>query len=102
MPLRPSDVTVAELMKQAGYATGIIGKWGLGEPDTTGVPNRKGFDYWFGYLNQQHAHNYYPDYLWQNEEKVPLANKVEPVGAARRRRPRRVCSIRTTCSPPRI
>ncbi|NLH42483.1 MAG: arylsulfatase [Planctomycetes bacterium] len=82
IPLRPSDVTVAELMKQAGYATGIIGKWGLGEPDTTGVPNRKGFDYWFGYLNQQHAHNYYPDYLWRNEEKVPLANKVEPVGAA--------------------
>jgi arylsulfatase A-like enzyme len=82
IPLRPEDVTVAELMKQAGYTTGIIGKWGLGEPDTTGVPNRKGFDYWFGYLNQQHAHNYYPDYLWRNEEKVPLANQVEPVGAA--------------------
>lgn len=82
IPLRPEDVTVAELMKQAGYATGIIGKWGLGEPDTTGIPNRKGFDYWFGYLNQQHAHNYYPDYLWRNEEKVPLANEVEPVGAA--------------------
>lgn len=82
IPLRPEDVTVAELMKQAGYTTGIIGKWGLGEPDTTGVPNRKGFDYWFGYLNQQHAHNYYPEYLWRNEEKVPLANQVEPVGAA--------------------
>jgi len=82
IPLRPEDLTVAELMKQAGYATGIVGKWGLGEPDTTGVPNRKGFDYWFGYLNQQHAHNYYPDYLWRNEEKVPLANQVEPVGAA--------------------
>lgn len=82
IPLRPEDVTVAELMKQAGYATGIIGKWGLGEPDTTGIPNRKGFDSWFGYLNQQHAHNYYPDHLWRNEEKVPLANEVEPVGAA--------------------
>lgn len=82
IPLRPQDVTVAELMKQAGYATGLIGKWGLGEPDTTGIPNRKGFDSWFGYLNQQHAHNYYPDYLWRNEEKVPLANEVEPVGAA--------------------
>jgi len=82
IPLRPSDVTVAELMKQAGYATGIIGKWGLGEPDTTGIPTRKGFDYWFGYLNQQHAHNYYPDYLWRNEDKVVLANKVEAVGAA--------------------
>lgn len=82
IPLRPEDVTVAELMKQAGYTTGIIGKWGLGEPETTGIPNRQGFDYWFGYLNQQHAHNYYPDYLWRNEEKVPLANKVTPVGVA--------------------
>jgi len=82
IPLRPEDVTVAELMRQAGYATGIVGKWGLGEPDSTGIPNRQGFDYWFGYLNQQHAHNYYPDYLWRNEEKVPLANKVNPVGVA--------------------
>jgi len=79
IPLRPSDVTVAELLQQAGYATGIVGKWGLGEPDTTGIPNRKGFDHWFGYLNQRHAHNYYPDYLWRDEEKVPLANEVEPV-----------------------
>ena len=47
----------------------MTGKWGLGEPDTTGVPNRKGFDEWFGYLNQRHAHTYYPDYLWRNEER---------------------------------
>jgi len=79
VPLRDSDVTVAELLKQAGYTTGIIGKWGLGEPDTTGIPNRQGFDYWFGYLNQRHAHNYYPDYLWRNEQKVELANEVRPV-----------------------
>ena len=78
IPLRPSDVTVAEVLQQAGYTTGIIGKWGLGEPGSTGIPNRKGFDSWFGYLNQQHAHNYYPDYLWRNEEKVPLANEVTP------------------------
>lgn len=70
--LRPQDVTVAEVLKTVGYRTGIIGKWGLGEPDTTGVPNRKGFDYWFGYLNQNHAHNYYPDYLWRNEERVNI------------------------------
>ena len=68
----PEDVTVAEVLKKAGYATGLIGKWGLGEPDTTGVPNRQGFDYLFGYLNQGHAHNYYPDYLWNDEQKVPL------------------------------
>jgi arylsulfatase A-like enzyme len=79
VPLRPTDVTVAELLKQAGYTTGIVGKWGLGEPETTGIPNQKGFDHWFGYLNQLHAHNYYPDYLWRNEEKVPLANEVRPV-----------------------
>ena len=89
LPLRPDDVTVAELLKQAGYATGIVGKWGLGEPETTGIPNRQGFDYWFGYLNQRHAHNYYPEYLWRNEEKVMLANEVRPVnppgGVATRR-----------------
>ncbi len=72
LPLRPQDVTVAEVLKAHGYSTGIIGKWGLGEPDTTGIPNRKGFDYFFGYLNQNHAHNYYPDYLWRNQERVPL------------------------------
>ena len=70
--LRPQDVTVAEVLKSAGYRTGIIGKWGLGEPYTTGAPNRKGFDYWFGYLNQNHAHNYYPDYLWRNEQRVNI------------------------------
>ncbi len=72
VPLRPEDVTVAEMLKQAGYTTGITGKWGLGEPDTTGIPNKKGFDYWFGYLNQAHAHSYYPDYLWRNQEKFTL------------------------------
>lgn len=71
-PLRPEDVTVAEILKQAGYTTGLVGKWGLGEPDTTGIPNRQGFDYFFGYLNQVHAHNYYTTYLWRNQEKVPL------------------------------
>ena len=72
VPLRPDDVTVAKLLKENGYATALIGKWGLGEADSTGIPNRQGFDYFYGYLNQVHAHNYYPDYLWRNEEKVPL------------------------------
>lgn len=76
VPLRPDDVTVAELLKAAGYQTGIVGKWGLGEAGSTGVPNRQGFDYWFGYLNQRHAHNYYPAFLWRNEEKFPLRNEV--------------------------
>jgi len=72
VPLPPEEVTVAELLKGAGYSTGIVGKWGLGEPGTTGIPNKQGFDYWFGYLNQRRAHNYYPDYLWKNEEKYFL------------------------------
>jgi uncharacterized sulfatase len=73
------DVTVAEVLKEAGYATALIGKWGLGEPETPGLPNDQGFDYFFGYLNQVHAHNYYPEYLWLNKEKVYLRNKVERV-----------------------
>lgn len=72
VPLRPDDVTLAEMLKSAGYATGLVGKWGLGEPGTTGLPTRQGFDRFFGYLNQHHAHNYYPDYLWDNEERRPL------------------------------
>lgn len=72
IPLRPDDTTVAETLKGAGYATGLVGKWGLGEPGTTGIPNRKGFDYFYGYLNQGHAHDYYPEYLWRNEERVAL------------------------------
>jgi arylsulfatase A-like enzyme len=84
VPLRPEDRTVAEVLKAAGYTTAIIGKWGLGEPDTTGIPTRKGFNYWFGYLNQRHAHNSWPTYLWRNEGKVPLKNVVpheDPFGA---------------------
>lgn len=76
VPLQPEDVTVAEVLKQGGYTTGLIGKWGLGEPCTAGVPNKQGFDEFFGYLNQEHAHNSYPDYLWKNEEKFPLAGNV--------------------------
>lgn len=72
IPLEPEDPSVAQALKDVGYATGLVGKWGLGEPDTTGIPNRKGFDYFFGYLNQQHAHDFYPEYLWRNEERVPL------------------------------
>ncbi|HOV75418.1 MAG TPA: arylsulfatase [Candidatus Hydrogenedentes bacterium] len=77
IPLRPGDTTVAETLKKAGYATGLVGKWGLGEPDTTGVPNRKGFDEFFGYLNQNHAHNTYPTYLWRNTTRVPIEGNTE-------------------------
>ncbi|PQV51530.1 arylsulfatase A-like enzyme [Jejuia pallidilutea] len=75
-PLRPEDVTVAEMLKKSGYYTGIIGKWGLGDPETTGTPNKQGFDYFYGYLNHIRAHNSYPDYLWRNNEKVMLPNEI--------------------------
>lgn len=78
--LLPGDVTVAEMLKEAGYSTGLVGKWGLGDdrPGTDhAVPNKEGFDYFFGYLNQVHAHNYYPDFLWRNQERVKLDNVVE-------------------------
>jgi arylsulfatase A-like enzyme len=84
VPLRPEDTTVAELLQRAGYATGLIGKWGLGEPGTTGIPNRKGFNYFFGYLNQHLAHNYYPDNLWRNQEQVRLPNVVQANVASHR------------------
>ena len=74
--LRPEDVTVAEVLKGAGYATGLCGKWGLGVEGQEGVPNRQGFDYFYGYLDQGHAHNYYPTFLVRNEERVPLPNIV--------------------------
>lgn len=76
MSLRPGDVTIAEVLQDAGYVTGLFGKWGLGEEGTTGVPTKQGFDEFFGYLNQRHAHNYYPGYLIAGEERFPLKNVV--------------------------
>lgn len=76
--LRPDECTIAKTLKRAGYATGIVGKWGLGEAGSVGVPNRQGFDCWFGYLDQVHAHNYYPGFLWRNESRTPLPNVVPP------------------------
>jgi uncharacterized sulfatase len=78
--LRDQDVTLAEVLKRAGYATALCGKWGLGEEGSAGAPNKQGFDYFFGYLNQHHAHNYYPAYLFRNEERVPLKNVVPGAG----------------------
>ncbi len=80
LPLQKNSVTVAKLLKDGGYRTGLIGKWGLGESGSSGTPNKQGFDYFFGYLNQIRAHNYYPDFLWRNEEKVPLDNEVVVAG----------------------
>ncbi|HWI58388.1 MAG TPA: arylsulfatase [Bacillota bacterium] len=65
--LRPQDLTVAELLKQNGYRTGLIGKWGLGNENTAGMPGKKGFDDFLGYLDQTHAHDYYTDHLWRTD-----------------------------------
>lgn len=81
--LRPEDVTVARALKDAGYVTALIGKWGLGDVGeaATGLPRKQGFDYFFGFLNQRHAHNHFTDFLWRNEEQIALPNKVTRVSA---------------------
>lgn len=80
--LRREDLTVAEFLKGAGYSNGVFGKWGLGEsgPAASGLPLRKGFDTFFGFLNHYHAHNHFPDHLWRNEERLLLPNRSRPVG----------------------
>jgi arylsulfatase A-like enzyme len=81
--LRDSDQTVSRLLQSAGYATALVGKWGLGDVGgaESGLPRKHGFDFFFGYLNQRHAHNHFPDFLWRNEEKIALPNRIHPVGS---------------------
>ena len=80
--LTSQEPTVAKRLQQAGYTTGGVGKWSLGNVDApeevhnAGHPNVNGFDYWFGYLNQGNAHNYYPTFLWENDRQVPLPGNV--------------------------
>lgn len=74
-PLTESAVTFAQLFQKAGYATGAMGKWGMGPVGSTGDPNRKGFDLFFGYNCQALAHSYYPAHLWRNAEKVVINQK---------------------------
>ncbi|MBT3200546.1 MAG: arylsulfatase [Phycisphaerales bacterium] len=74
--LAPDDITVATVLKQAGYATACIGKWGVGRPGLTD-PNIHGFDYFYGYICMNHAHNCYPEFVIRNGKKVPLGNVVQ-------------------------
>ncbi|MFP6752058.1 MAG: arylsulfatase [Pirellulaceae bacterium] len=78
--LRPSDVTIAEVMGAGGYRCGMFGKWGLGHEGSSGLPTRQGFDAFYGYLDQHHAHNYYPSFLIRGEKRVLLANVVPGEG----------------------
>jgi arylsulfatase A-like enzyme len=76
MPLPEGTLTIAKVLKNAGYATGAFGKWGLGMNNTTGDPNKQGFDYFYGYLDQKQAHNYYPTHLWENGKWDKLNNPI--------------------------
>lgn len=73
MPLPAGTFTVARLLKDAGYATACIGKWGMGMFDTTGSPLKVGFDHFFGYNCQRHAHSYFPTYLYNDDQRFELA-----------------------------
>jgi arylsulfatase A-like enzyme len=80
LSLRAGDVTIAELLGKAGYITGMFGKWGLGQESSSGEPLRQGFDKFYGYLDQHHAHNYYPSFLIEDRRRVALKNVVPGKG----------------------
>ena len=76
LPLPDSSFTIAKLFKNAGYATGLFGKWGLGFPGSSGAPNNQGFDQFYGYNCQRQSHNFFPDHLWENTNPVELSNTL--------------------------
>ncbi len=76
-PLTVDELTLPRVFKAAGYATALIGKWGLGGPNTAGAPNKKGFDYFFGYPSQTAAHDYYPPLLVHDGELLLLAENQD-------------------------
>ncbi|MFR9672545.1 MAG: sulfatase-like hydrolase/transferase, partial [Rikenellaceae bacterium] len=76
-PLPAEEVTLGEIFKEKGYTTACVGKWGMGAPDNEGHPNEQGFDYFFGYLGQGHAHSYYPKFLHENKTEVKLDGKTQ-------------------------
>ncbi|MEC9093611.1 MAG: sulfatase-like hydrolase/transferase, partial [Planctomycetota bacterium] len=75
-PLRAGEATIASMLKKKGYATGGFGKWGAGGRDSTGVPEAHGFDVFFGYYDQVHAHSFYPPYLVRNSEEIKLPGNI--------------------------
>lgn len=77
-PIPGETVTIGEVLQEAGYTTGCVGKWGLGPPMSEGAPNKQGFDFYYGYICQRQAHTYYPLHLWKNDEKDTLDNKMVP------------------------
>jgi len=79
-PIPDTTVMLPQKLKEAGYTTGMVGKWGLGAPQSKSIPTNMGFDYFYGYNCQRQAHTYYPLHLWENEERVFLANDTVPPG----------------------
>lgn len=75
-PLEAGTPTLGSVMQQAGYATAMIGKWGVGGPATEGTPNKMGFDTYYGCICQRQAHTYYPPFLWQNDRRIYLVNEL--------------------------
>ncbi|RUA12905.1 MAG: N-acetylgalactosamine-6-sulfatase [Flavobacteriia bacterium] len=78
-PMRESTITFASILKKAGYKTGMSGKWGLGAPNTSSTPLQKGFDFFIGYNCQRVAHTYYPPFLYKNNRRLYLDNKIIPL-----------------------
>ncbi len=77
-PIPDAAITLPELLKKSGYTTGGFGKWGLGGPGSTGEPLKQGFDRWYGYNCQSFAHSFYPEYLWDNDQKVTINTPAIP------------------------
>ena len=75
-PLLDTTRTVAHIFKSQGYKTGMVGKWGLGAPNTNSIPNKMGFDFFYGYNCQRQAHTYYPTHLWKNQKREFLNNYI--------------------------
>ena len=79
-PIPAGTITIGRLLQKGGYKTAVIGKWGLGAPQTDGIPNKQGFDYFYGFICQRQAHTYYPLHLYENEHRVHLDNDTVPPG----------------------
>ncbi len=81
-PIAAEEITIAELLAEEGYVSGAFGKWGLGNVWSTGNPLKQGFDRFFGFNCQSHAHSYYTDYLWSDNDKISLGNNPPVPGHA--------------------
>lgn len=78
LPLAANTITIATELKKAGYTTAVFGKWGLGGPNTTGIPTKQGFDQFYGFLDQKQSHNFYPSHLWRNNKSEWLQPYFSP------------------------